>query len=110
MVRRVLVAVLSERGHEVLEAEDGDSGLRAAKESQPDLILLDIGLPGVHGTRVLDLLKSDSRLEAIPVIMVSSYGEQPTVEIAKRHGAFDLVAKPFTPAELLERVEAALGG
>ena len=108
MVRRVLVAVLSERGHEVLEAEDGDSGLEAARSQQPDLILLDLGLPGTHGTVVLGRLCDDPATRKIPVIVVSAWGEGHVVAMARARGAVDVIRKPFGINDLVDRVEAAL--
>ena len=108
MVRRVLVAVLGERGHEVLEAEDGDSGLQAARDQQPDLILLDLGLPGTHGTVVLGRLRDDPVTRRIPVIVVSAWGEGHVVAMARARGAVDVIRKPFGVNDLVDRVEAAL--
>jgi DNA-binding response OmpR family regulator len=108
MVRRVLVTVLEDRGHEVLEAEDGDSGLEAAREQQPDLILLDLGLPGTHGTVVLGRLRDDPVTKRIPIIVVSAWGEGHVVAMARARGAVDVIRKPFGINDLVERVEAAL--
>jgi DNA-binding response OmpR family regulator len=108
MVRRVLVTVLSERGHEVLEAGDGDSGLQAARDELPDLILLDLGLPGTHGTVVLGRLRDDPVTRGIPVIVVSAWGEGHVVAMARARGAVDVIRKPFGINDLVDRVEAAL--
>jgi len=108
MVRRVLVTVLGDRGHEVLEAEDGDRGLEVARERQPDLILLDLGLPGTHGTVVLGRLRDDPLTRAIPIIVVSAWGEGHVVAMAKARGAVDVIRKPFGINDLVDRVEAAL--
>jgi DNA-binding response OmpR family regulator len=108
MVRRVLVAVLGERGHEVLEAGDGDSGLDMARDEQPDLILLDLGLPGTHGTVVLGRLRDDPVTQKIPVIVVSAWGEGHVVAMARARGAVDVIRKPFGINDLVDRVEAAL--
>jgi DNA-binding response OmpR family regulator len=108
MVRRVLVAVLGERGHQVLEAGDGDSGLQMARDEQPDLILLDLGLPGTHGTVVLGRLRDDPVTQKIPVIVVSAWGEGHVVAMARARGAVDVIRKPFGINDLVDRVEAAL--
>ena len=108
MVRKVLVAVLGERGHEVLEAGDGDSGLQVARDEQPDLILLDLGLPGTHGTVVLGRLRDDPETRKIPVIVVSAWGEGHVVAMARARGAVDVIRKPFGINDLVDRVEAAL--
>ena len=108
MVRRVLVTVLGERGHDVLEAEDGDSGLQAARELKPDLILLDLGLPGTHGTVVLGRLRDDPTTRHIPVIVVSAWGEGHVIAMARARGAVDVIRKPFGVNDLVDRVEAAL--
>ena len=108
-IRQVIVATLGAEGHEVLEAPDGAEGLRMAAECAPDLILLDFGLPEVHGTRVLDKLKKDPDLSRVPIIVVSAWGEPVTAEMAKEHGASDVIRKPFDLDDLRMRVEDVLG-
>jgi two-component system cell cycle response regulator len=92
----------------ILSANDGDSGLAAVHEHRPDLILLDIDMPGRDGFAVCADLKSDSMTRNIPVIFLS--GATSTTEKIRglELGATDYVTKPFDPAELLARVRASL--
>ncbi len=107
-IRQLIGAVLGTQGHTVVEAHDGLSALPAAQEHEPDVILLDLGLPGLDGFGVLEQLKADERLGEIPVLMVTAWTETELVAKALRLGAFDYVRKPFDIAELVARVDAAL--
>jgi DNA-binding response OmpR family regulator len=107
-IRRLLSIALSDRGHVVLEAGDGEEGLRLAHAEHPELILLDIGLPGLHGTSVLEQLKHDPSVADIPVIVVSAWGEEVTARTAIARGAVDVIRKPFELVDLLHRAENAL--
>src|ERR1700761_2430590 len=104
-IRRFLRAGFELHGFSVLEAENAADGLKAATFSAPDLIILDLALPDLHGTEVLEQLRSWSN---VPVIVLSvESDEQEKVQLL-RLGADDYVVKPFGIAELLARSEAAL--
>jgi two-component system KDP operon response regulator KdpE len=104
-IRRFLRAGFELHGFSVLEAENAADGLKAATFSAPDLIILDLALPDLHGTEVLERLRSWSN---VPVIILSvESDEQEKVQLL-RMGADDYVVKPFGIAELLARSEAAL--
>ena len=109
-IRTLLAAQLGERGHELIGVADGESGLRIAYEAQPDVILLDLGLPGLHGTAVLDRLKSDPATRAIPVIIVSAWAEGHASATALARGAAGVLRKPFAARDLYALVDAALAG
>jgi diguanylate cyclase (GGDEF)-like protein len=98
-------SVLSGRGHVVSEAADGVAALETARGERPDVVLLDLGLPGLDGFDVLAELRDDPALQTVPVVIVSAWDE---VARALDSGAHDYVRKPFAPAELAARVEAAL--
>jgi two-component system KDP operon response regulator KdpE len=103
-LRQTLAIGLRAEGHEVLLAADGRSALQAATEDQPDLMVLDLGLPDLSGVEVLRELRSWSRL---PVVVLSARdGSEDKVE-ALDLGADDYVTKPFGVAELLARIRAA---
>lgn len=106
-----LAALLLQRfGYNVLEALDADEGLRLAREKHPDLILMDIQLPGMDGLTATRELKQDAATSAIPVIAVTSYlAEYPERE-ARAAGCAGFIAKPYHHAELRVAVEAALKG
>ena len=99
---------LSNSGHQVVRAPDGEQALRLASRERPDLILLDAMMPGVSGFEVLRRLKGDSSLRAIPVIMVTAKGHERDVLNGLRGGAVDYIVKPFSLKELSARVELAL--
>jgi DNA-binding response OmpR family regulator len=93
-------------GYEVLHAEDGPTGLRLARESQPDLVILDLMLPGMDGYKVLRTLREDG-LE-MPVLILTARGEEADKVLGFRIGADDYVVKPCGVLELLARVAALL--
>src|ERR1700676_2620024 len=104
-IRRFLRAGFELQGYTVLEAENGADGLKAATFSSPDLIILDLALPDLHGAEVLERLRSWSNVPVIILSVVSSEDEKVRLLQA---GADDYVVKPFGMAELLARSEAAL--
>jgi two-component system, OmpR family, KDP operon response regulator KdpE len=104
-IRRFLRAGFELDGFTVLEAENAAEGLKAATFSPPDLIMLDLGLPDLHGSEVLERIRSWSNVPIIILSVVSS--EEEKVRLLQA-GADDYVVKPFGMAELLARGEAAL--
>jgi two-component system KDP operon response regulator KdpE len=104
-IRRFLRAGFELQGFSVLEAESAADGLKAATFSAPDLIILDLALPDLHGTEVLERLRSWSNVPVIILSVVS--GEDEKVRLLQS-GADDYVVKPFGMAELLARSEASL--
>jgi len=107
-IRADLLRRLSERGHRVAGAGDGDQALALVERDVPDVVLLDHELPGVDGMTVLDRLRAHDELAAVPVIMLTSSRDPDLVVEALRRGAHDFLRKPFDPAELDARVIAAL--
>jgi DNA-binding response OmpR family regulator len=99
---------LSNNGHQIVRAPDGEQALMLAGRELPDLILLDAMMPGLSGFEVLRRLKGDSALRAIPVIMVTAKGHERDVLSGLRGGAVDYIVKPFSLKELSARVELAL--
>jgi two-component system, OmpR family, alkaline phosphatase synthesis response regulator PhoP len=93
-------------GYEVEIASDGTSGLSLARSSQPDLIVLDLMLPGMDGYRVLRTLRDDG--VDVPVLILSARGEETDKVLGFHLGADDYVAKPFGLLELLARIDALL--
>ncbi len=92
-------------GHKVLKAHDGIVGLRLAREARPDLVVLDLMLPGLSGSEVCRELRRDT---AVPIIMVTARVEEEDLLKGLELGADDYVAKPFSPRELAARVRAVL--
>lgn len=107
-IRYALELNLDAEGYLILTAADGLSGLAAAAGKLPDLILLDLMLPGVDGLEVCRALKADSRTRSIPVIMLTAKGRESDIVLGLGLGADDYVTKPFSMAVLQARVRAAL--
>lgn len=103
---RTLVRVLLERaGHEVVEAGDGRECLRALYERRPELVVLDVGMPGLDGWKVLERIRE---MATVPVLMLTARSAELDRVRGLRAGADDYVSKPFGRQELLARVEALL--
>jgi two-component system phosphate regulon response regulator PhoB len=99
---------LTNSGHQVIRAVDGEQAVTLAARELPDLILLDAMMPGLSGFEVLRRLKDDPVLRAVPVIMVTAKGHERDVLSGLRGGAVDYVVKPFSLKELAARVDLAL--
>ncbi|NIA07031.1 MAG: response regulator [Actinobacteria bacterium] len=99
---------LAREGYRVLSARDGQEGLRLIKKEGPDLVLLDLMLPGLDGIEVCRKLKEYPITRSIPIIMVTAKGEQSDIVLGLGIGADDYVTKPFSPRELMGRVKAVL--
>lgn len=99
---------LEKEGFQPLTAVDGVSGLSLARSAKPDLVLLDLMLPGMMGTEVCRLLKGSEQTAAIPVIMLTAKGEEIDRVVGFEMGADDYVVKPFSTRELMLRVRAVL--
>lgn len=99
---------LSREGYEVASAGTGTEGLATVRRETPDLVLLDLLLPGVDGLDVCRQLRSDPETREVPIIMVTAKGEESDVVLGLGLGADDYVQKPFSPRELIARVRAVL--
>ncbi|HSR66692.1 MAG TPA: response regulator [Acidobacteriota bacterium] len=99
---------LKREGYSVLTSTNGEEGLEVARRENPDVVLLDLMLPGRDGIEVCKRLKSDPLTRSIPVIMVTAKGEESEVVLGLGVGADDYVTKPFSPKELMARVRAVL--
>jgi two-component system phosphate regulon response regulator PhoB len=99
---------LTKEGYRVTGVATGEEGLRAAKSLLPDLLLLDLMLPGVDGLEVCRLLKQDPETRHLPIVMVTAKGEEADIVTGLELGADDYLAKPFSPRVLLARVRAVL--
>lgn len=104
-VRDTLELNLRAEGYEVTTAADGDAGLAAARRDRPDLIVLDVMLPGVDGLTVCRILRKES---AVPIILLTARGMETDRIIGLETGADDYIVKPFSLGEFLARVRAAL--
>ncbi|MHB9027657.1 MAG: response regulator [Candidatus Latescibacterota bacterium] len=99
---------LARDGYFVETAKTGESALEKVRRDKPDLVILDLMLPGIDGLEVCRLLKRDSQTAPIPVVMVTAKGEDADIVTGLELGADDYVTKPFSPRVLLARVKAVL--
>ncbi len=99
---------LAREGYEVTCATSGEEGLKKACEIEPDLILLDLMLPGIDGMEVCRRLKKERRTASIPLIMVTAKGEEADVVTGLELGADDYVTKPFSTKVLLARIKTVI--
>jgi DNA-binding response OmpR family regulator len=105
IVREVVTRYLLREGHQILEAGDGISARAAIERSEPDLVVLDVMLPGTDGLELCRWIRSSSTL---PVIMLTARGEEADRIVGLELGADDYVTKPFSPRELAARVRSVL--
>ncbi len=99
---------LEKEGFEVIAAADGESGLEKARRHKPDLIVLDLMMPGLDGLAVCRALRGDERTRAIPLIMLTAKAAETDRIVGLEMGADDYIVKPFSPRELVARVRAIL--
>lgn len=99
---------LGKEGYQVTCFIRGEDGLRRIRDKAPDIVLLDLMLPGIDGLQICRQLKADPRTSGIPVIIISARGEEADVVVGLELGADDYLAKPFSPRVLLARVRAVL--
>lgn len=102
-------AALSSRGYRVLSASNGEEGMALAEKEKPDLILLDVMMPGLHGLHVLDILNATPEMKDTKIIMLTALSDQSTKEKAVECGAFDYIVKSETSmAEIIDKVHKAV--
>ncbi|KKQ95154.1 MAG: PAS/PAC sensor hybrid histidine kinase [candidate division CPR2 bacterium GW2011_GWC1_39_9] len=100
---------LEQEGYEVFTANQGEEGLSRAVELKPELILLDIMMPMIHGLNVLDILKATPETKDIKIIVLSALSDEDTMNKAKEFGASDYIVKSqATMAEVMERIAGIL--
>jgi adenylate cyclase len=106
--RDILVTRLATQGYDLCQAADGEEALRAAKESQPDLILLDVMMPKIDGIEVCRRLKSDKSLPFMPIVLVTAKADTKDVVEGLNAGADEYLTKPVDQTALLARVKSVL--
>jgi phosphate regulon transcriptional regulator PhoB len=107
-ILEVLCYNLKREGYQVFESLDGREGLALIEQKLPDIVMLDLMLPGIDGLEICRKLKSNPRTQHIPIIMVTAKGEESDVVLGLGVGADDYIPKPFSPKELIARVKAVL--
>lgn len=107
-IARVVQLKLTNNGFDVALAPDGGAGLAAVRELRPDLVLLDVMMPVMDGYEVLRAIRSQPEFAGLPVIMLTAKGQERDMLAGFKGGATDYIVKPFSPAEVLTRVQRAL--
>jgi len=105
----ILSGILEQQGYTILSAVDGEKGVVAAREEQPDLILMDVVMPGMNGFQATRLLSRDEATKHIPIIIVTTKDQETDRVWGLRQGAKDYVTKPVSKDELLTKIKNILG-
>jgi len=108
LVVEILKIMLEMKNYEIITASCGIEGIERAMREKPDLILLDILMPGLDGYQVCRKLKEDRKTERIPIIMLTALGQSAEREKGYSSGAYGYIFKPFDDEELLKSIEKAL--
>ncbi len=108
--RLLLTYILKRKGFEVMEAESGPAALVRVGSDSPDLVLLDVMMPGMDGFEVCTKLRSDPTVNRLPIVMLTAKTDVEAHERGMRAGANDYLTKPVHPDELVARIQAALAG
>jgi DNA-binding response OmpR family regulator len=106
--RALLTHLLTRAGYEAIAVADGRDGLRAALDDTPDLVLLDVELPGMNGFDICRALRADHRTVALPIILLTGRGAIGDVVAGLDAGADDFLRKPYDQAELMARIRSVL--
>lgn len=104
----VLKTALEEKGHKTIAAQDGTEGVAMARRERPDLILMDVVMPGLNGFQATRQLARDPNTRSIPVIMVTTKSDETDRIWGMRQGAVDYIVKPVDPADLIRKAETVL--
>lgn len=111
-LRELIVRKLSgEKELDIIDAADGETGLKVFEKEKPNLVLLDLILPGIDGFEVLSQMKQNPALSSIPVIILSNLGQKTDIDKGIKLGAIDYMVKAhFTPNEIVNKVKQVLEG
>jgi len=108
-LRELISRKLTGEDFDVLEAVDGEEGIKKIKEGKPDLVLLDLILPGIDGFEFLAKAREDPETSSIPIIILSNLGQREEVDKGLKLGAVDYLIKAhFTPGEIIEKIKNVL--
>jgi CheY-like chemotaxis protein len=106
---RIYSTILTYSGYQVIEATDGEAGLAAARDRQPNLILMDVSIPKIDGWEVTRILKADPATAMIPIIALTAHALATDRERAQEIGFDGYISKPAEPRQVLSEVERRLG-
>jgi len=107
-IREILAVQLKREGYEPLTAASGEEGVRLIREKKPQLVLLDLMLPGIDGLDVCRTLRQDKELRDIPIVMITARGEESDIITGLEMGADDYITKPFSPRVVISRMKSVL--
>jgi DNA-binding response OmpR family regulator len=107
-IRDLVAFKLEQAGFEVTAVDNGLAALTAARLEPPDLVVLDVMMPGMSGIDVCRELRNDRTTSGLPIILLTARAQEGDVEVGFGAGADDYIVKPFSPRELVTRVEAVL--
>ena len=105
----VLTTILEKNGYEVISAENGEMGVEVAKREKPDLVLMDVVMPGLNGFQATRQLKKDAETSHIPVVIVTTKDQETDKIWGMRQGAKDYLTKPVEEGSLINTISAILG-
>ena len=109
-IRRLVEITLRVEDYQILQAKNGEEAIKIEKAEKPDLIIMDIMMPGeIDGVEATRILKNDPDAKVCPIIMLTAKGEEEDVKKGLNVGADDYFIKPFSPLELIKKVEEVLG-
>ncbi|MBT3923003.1 MAG: response regulator [Nitrospina sp.] len=96
-------------GYDVMEVDSAEKAIEATKTYKPDLVLMDVMMPGpIDGIEATRIIKNDSDTSGIVIIILTAKGQKQDIEVGKEVGADDYIIKPFSPGELIRRIESVL--
>jgi len=109
-LRSLIADKLQNEGYEIIEASDGEEGLKKINESKADIVLLDLILPSMHGFEILKKIKKNPETAQIPVIILSNLGQEEEINKGLQLGATDFLIKAnFTPGEISKKIKSIIG-
>ena len=107
-IRELVVFKLRHAGHEVVPVGDGAAAIEACTKQPPDLVILDVMMPGMSGLEAARAIRESDGLAGLPIIMLTARAQDSDIEQGLDAGADDYIVKPFSPRDLAARVDAAL--
>lgn len=108
-LRELISQKLLREGYDIIEAVDGEKGIEEVKKEKPNLILLDLILPGIDGFEILAKIKADPKISKIPIIILSNLGQKADIQKGLEMGAVDYLIKAhFTPGEIVEKIRQVI--
>lgn len=107
-LRRMVAVTLTRAGHEVVDVGNGVAALDACRVSRPDLVILDVMMPGMSGLDAARALRQDPHMDGLPIIVLTARVQESDIELGFEAGADDYIVKPFSPREFASRVSALL--